>query len=118
MPKYQVVVTGENFLVNLGEGLMKHRFVTYQCVEADNPELAEDLAIEQVRRSQELQALVENDRDDTPTLLMTEMHECESFVGFELLDGFEWSADPAPPILPNDSPAPEMAKKWWQIWKK
>lgn len=77
MRKYRVLINGENFLLNFDGRVQKMGFYTNRFVEADNPEDAEQVAIEMMRREDKLKQIVLNDQNDPPKLFVEEIAEVE-----------------------------------------
>ncbi len=78
MPRYKLVIHGQNFRLNLEGRWEKHGFFTPRCVEAPDPLLAEHVALEDFRHSRKYQDVVEatlNSEDDPPVLSAEEIEE-------------------------------------------
>ncbi|MBI5722961.1 MAG: hypothetical protein HZA50_03305 [Planctomycetes bacterium] len=82
----------------------KHGFITFRFVEADDPDAAENAAVQQLRDDQELRVLVRNDKHDPPMMDVIEILERDSFDGIGTQPGRIWY---------------EMnPKRWWQFWRR
>jgi hypothetical protein len=105
MPKYQVEIEGQNFLVDLEGKLARHGFFTYRFVESIDPPAAENAALQMIRETQHLRDLVRNASDDPPVMDVVQIVELETFEGIENQEpGFVWYE--------------ENPKRWWQLWKR
>jgi hypothetical protein len=77
--KYIVMIEGRN-LIFASEGRSKRfGFSTTRDVEARNPEEAEQLAIESVRRDEELNRALLNSPSDPPRIVVTQSVRVDSF---------------------------------------
>lgn len=104
MPKYQVEINGRNFLVDFEGRVAKHGFFTTRCVDAADPAVAENAAVQMIRETQQLRDLVHNTSGDPPIMEVTQIVELESFDGIENREpGFVWYV--------------EDSRRWWQFWK-
>ena len=91
MPLYRVLVTGENFLVNLDSVPEKMGFFTGCFVEAASREQAETVAIDLVRHRQGLVGKVLNAEADQPLLFASEIQEVDSWdEGRGVETAFAW----------------------------
>jgi hypothetical protein len=105
MPKYQVDINGQNFLIEMEGKLGRYGFFTIRYVEAADAKAAENGAVEMIRTTQRLRELVRNGPDDPPIMDVTEIAELESFNKIENMEpGFIWYE--------------EKPKRWWQFWKR
>ena len=105
MPKYQVEINGQNFLLDVESRVGKHGFFTARFVEAANPAAAENAAVRTIRETPRLRKLVRNTSDDPPIMEVTQIVELESFDGIENREpGFVWYV--------------ESPRRWWQFWKR
>ena len=86
MPKYSVMINGENFLLCLDGEEKKMGFYVVRYVEADCPENAELAAVKLVRGIGRLRAITRNTPDDPPMMYLEEMHELASFDDIENLE--------------------------------
>jgi hypothetical protein len=105
MPIFRIEINGQNFLIDSEGQVAKHGFFTMRYVEAYDASVAENEAIEMIRKSQRLRDLVRNRSDDPPVMDVTEIVELESLDDIEHREpGFIWY--------------PENPKRWWQFWKR
>lgn len=83
MPKYEVTIRGENFVVNGPSGKPEPLgFLQLVYIEAENPDQAELDAVDFVRRS-DIRDQIQNLPEDPPMLYLHEMSELDSFEGIE-----------------------------------
>ena len=77
MPKYQLTVNGENFLVQFHATHVraKHGFVTKFLLEADTPDGAAAAAIKDLNADSDILDVMRNTSDDPPTLTIKDIHE-------------------------------------------
>ena len=77
MPKYQLTVNGENFLVQFHatHPRAKHGFCTKFLLEADTPEAAAAAAIDDLEGDADVREVVRNTAEDPPTLTISDIHE-------------------------------------------
>ena len=75
-------MNGKNFLIQTDSKLEKVGFYQTIFVESDNPEFAENKAVEIIRNS-DLQEEVKNDIEDPPMIYLDEIEEIESFEGID-----------------------------------
>ncbi len=105
MPKYQVEINGQNFLIDMEGQIARYGFFTTRFVEARDTADAENVAVQMLRETQRLRDLVRNGPDDPPIMDVTTIIELESFEGIENLEpGFAWYV--------------ESPKRWWQFWRR
>ena len=105
MPKYQVEINGQNYLLEVDGGVAKHGFFTTRFVEAVDPGAAENAAAGMIRETERLRNLVRNTSDDPPVMDVTLIVELESFDGIDDREpGFVWYE--------------ESPRHWWQFWKR
>jgi hypothetical protein len=104
MPKYQVTIEGQNFLVERNGKIASHGFFAIRFLETADARAAENAAVDAIRRTETLRELVRNPPEDPPIMNVTEILELDSFDGIESLEpGFVWYE--------------ESTKRWWQFWK-
>ena len=60
--KYQVLLRGENFQVTIDSRVSRHGFFATRFVEADTPDVAEDVAVGLVRGTRSCKPLCEMTR--------------------------------------------------------
>ncbi len=102
MNKYQLLLNGQNFLVDMDGKIAKHGFFQNFFIEALSPEQAETIAVQKIRENKDLKAITMNPIDDPPVIVLEEMHELESFDKDNTMEsGKAWF----------------LEKKWWQFWK-
>src|SRR3954451_23860759 len=105
MPKYQVEINGQNFLLDVEGRVARHGFFTTRFVEAVDPTAAENAAVRMIRETQRLRDLVRNTSDDPPVMHVVQVVGLDSFDGVENRGpGFVWY--------------PEGSRRWWQFWKQ
>jgi hypothetical protein len=105
MPKYQVEINGQNFLLDVEGRVARHGFFTTRFVEAVDPTAAENAAVRMMRETQRLRDLVRNTSDDPPVMDVVQVVGLDSFNGVENREpGFVWY--------------PESPRRWWQFWKQ
>jgi hypothetical protein len=81
MKKYQVLVRGENFLIDLDGECQKVGFYTTRFVEAEDEEGAELAAMDALRGDPKLTKGVLNAKTDPPLMYAEEVEEVGSFEG-------------------------------------
>lgn len=77
---------GENFLIDIGDGEAKHGFYSARYVNADNPNHADQVFIDEFRasdKSDELRNLMKNLPDDLPLVTVEEITEYPLDADFE-----------------------------------
>lgn len=77
MKKYEVVLTGKNFIIKEDE-LRRIGFYTTRVVEATSVEEAKNVALSKIRNDNRLIEIVNNDESDPPMLFINELKELES----------------------------------------
>jgi hypothetical protein len=103
MPAYWATINGENILAELESKLGKYGFFAHRCVIADNPESAEEMAIQLLIEDENVSALVRNSPDDPPRMKLQQLIEIEA-LDPNCSSGLTWY---------------EMnPKRWWQFWKR
>ncbi len=102
MPKYVVQIDAQNFLVDVGGKAAKHGFITFKCVEAEDPQSAELAAIQTIRDDQDLRPLVQNAKEDPPHMSLLSIDEVESFDEIDGCGKIWYEMNP---------------KRWWQFWR-
>lgn len=103
MPKCQIQLNGQNFLVDVGKKSAKHGFITFRNVESPDTSTAELSAVEMLRQSAQLRDLIQNDPNDPPVIDVMEMIEVDSFNPDVQSAGFLWYE--------------EQPKRWWRFWE-
>jgi hypothetical protein len=105
MPKYQVEINGQNFLLEFDGRVAKHGFFTTRFVEASDPTDAENAAVQMIRETRRLRDILRNTSDNPPVMDVVQIVELNSFDGIEeRKPGFVWH--------------PENPRRWWQFWKR
>lgn len=105
MPNYQVLINGQNFLIDVDGRIERHGFFTVRFIEATDAAAAENQAVEMIREAEPLRELVRNTPDDPPIMDVTQIVELECLDGTEDQEpGFIWYK--------------ETPKRWWQFWKR
>lgn len=84
MKKYRVFLHGKNFLIRFDGRKQVVGFYTTRFVEAENPEEAENKAVQLIREDRKLQKVVLNDKSDPPMIFVEEIEEKVSFDGVKL----------------------------------
>lgn len=75
--QYKVFINGDNFLMELeGQGMQKVGFYTTRCVEAKNPDEAEERAVAMLRSDSKLKKWTCNKKNNPPLLHVKEIEEC------------------------------------------
>ena len=77
MNRYQVMLRGENFLLDFMDEKEKCGFFTTVWVEAENPEEAELNAVAELKKHEDLISGILNESDDVPMIYLEEMRELE-----------------------------------------
>ena len=80
MNKYRVLILGENFLLNLGEGPRRMGFYTTRYVEARSEADAEHAAVGLVRDDEDLPAVMLNEPDDSPMLYVEKIERVDTLA--------------------------------------
>jgi hypothetical protein len=84
MPRYRVIIHGQNFRLNVEGKWEKMGFFTPRFVDAPDPLLAEHTALEEFRQSTKYRALMDgalNASDDPPVLCGEGIEEVEPGAG-------------------------------------
>jgi hypothetical protein len=93
MKNYRVLLNGENFLLDLGEGLRRHGFYTTCLVSASNEEEAELNAVESIRKRGNIKQLLKNEPNDPPMYFAEEIEELGCVEERAQEHGFSWYID-------------------------
>ena len=104
MPKYRVQIDAKNFLINMDGVTTKYGFITWRCVDAPDPVVAENAAVQMIREDQELRRIVLNEKNDPPVMDVVEI---------AAIDSIDPSQPPPGRIWYEMNP-----KKWWQFWRR
>ena len=83
MPKYQLLIRGENFLIQAEGKIEKFGFYTSRWVEATSPTEGEKSVIELIKQDSSLKGVILNPERDPPVLYVEEINEIESFAGVD-----------------------------------
>ena len=98
MPKYAILIHGVNFLIHEADAAVPvlRGFYISAFLEAPTPEEAEDRAVELVRTSPKLRAIVTNEPDDPPRMFIEELAELDDWPAdcVRPLSGFVYYDDP------------------------
>jgi hypothetical protein len=84
MPRYRVIIHGQNFRLNLDGKWEKMGFYTPRLADAPDPLLAEHTALEEFRQSEKYRALMDgtlNSNDDPPSLCAEDVEEVQPGTG-------------------------------------
>ena len=84
MIKYQVMLEGKNFLLNMEGSIKKYGFYTTRYLEANDPEDAKSKSVQMIREDKKLSNIISNKASDPPIIYLESVHELESFDGVEL----------------------------------
>ncbi len=84
MPKFRVVVLGQNLLADVDGARRRMGFFTTVFVEAASPEQAGTLALERIRTDPKLRALALNPPDDPLRLSVDDFGLMDSFADVRL----------------------------------
>ncbi len=102
MTRYHVMIHGEQFLLQLEQKAAWHGFYQNFCVEAENPEEAEDQVMERLSEDEDLCEMTLNPEEKPPLLSVEEISELtDPTREGELPTGRAWYPE----------------KAWWQFWK-
>lgn len=72
-------MNGQNFLIEVDGTKAKRGFFEYHFCEARNPEEAEAIAVDKIRKNEELKAITLNSIEDPPLIEMTEIDEVDHY---------------------------------------
>ncbi len=96
MSKYEVIINGVNYLIHVDGIVKKMGFWVTRYIEANDPDEAEELAIESIRSSAKLNLIIQNQENDPPMIHMDEIYEIASFDGLSTLEpGLGFYEEPA-----------------------
>ena len=105
MPKYRLLMRGEDFSISVDGKRELLGFYQTIHVEAQDPEEAENEAVKIIRQSDLRETILEGN-DYTPMIYLDEIEQIESFEGIEsLIEGRGFF------------PMSGLRKRWWQFWK-
>ena len=77
MNKYKIVLYGVNFLLNLKGGEQRIDFFATYLIEAEHPLDAEESALIKLKRDSGLDAIIINEPEDPPSVLIEEIEELD-----------------------------------------
>jgi len=83
MKNYKIMLNGQNFVIDLGKGLARHGFYTTHYASADSKAEAELIAIESVKKHDNIMHNIKNNENDPPILYAEEIVEIETIDGTE-----------------------------------
>jgi len=75
MKKYKVMLNGQNFVIDLGEGQARHGFYTTRYVDANTKAEAEDIVIASINNRSDIKENIKNESNDPPMLYAEEIVE-------------------------------------------
>ncbi len=78
MKKYKIMLNGQNFNLDLGEGLARHGFYTTRYANATSKSAAENIAIESIRKRDDINRRLKNQEIDPPIIYAEEIVEIDS----------------------------------------
>jgi len=84
------MLNGQNFYLDLGEGLARHGFYTTRYTHANSKSEAELNAIESVRKRDDIKLRLKNEQNDPPMLYAEEIVEMESIDDNKPEPGLTW----------------------------
>ena len=91
MKKYQALINGTNFYIEINGVLDKWGYYTNRYVEATNIEDAELMVMDLIRGIQDLRDGIRNNEDDMPRMHAEEIYEIESFEAVDSIEeGLAW----------------------------
>ncbi len=97
MPKYRLLIRGENFLMNLDGKAQRLGFYTTVFLEAAKPDKAEYAAMDFLRNDRWVKQALLNDRGNPPMMYHEEIEELRTFRGRRPpRTGFTWFSDKSP----------------------
>jgi len=90
MKKYKVMLNGQNFVIDLGEGQAKYGFYTTQYADANTKSEAEDIVIASIKNRKDIKENVKNENSDPPMLYAEEIVEVAAVENYEQEIGLSW----------------------------
>jgi hypothetical protein len=94
MKTYEILMAGENFLVEVDGKIAKKGFFQSISLEVESAEEAEGFAIKHIREDSELQSITRNPQDDPPRLFVEELAEIKNpNQNGTTLSGRSWFAE-------------------------
>jgi len=97
--KYQVLVNGSNYLIEMDKGTNKYGFFQTLYVEQNDIEAAKDKALKIIQNDRTFNQTIKNKENDPPRLNIEEIEEIEALQENTLGRSFY------------------IEKKLWQFWK-
>ena len=83
---FEVILNGRNYLIEMDGKVKKHGFFVTRYITANNPDVAEDIAVNIIRNTDSLNKLIQNKKSDPPMLYLEAMYELDSFDGINNLE--------------------------------
>jgi hypothetical protein len=86
MPRYRLLIRGQNLLIDFGDGFEKSSFYTPRYVDAIDQVLAESTALEDFFHSEKYHNLIseiENTIEDRPQFTVEDIEECDDNEDFD-----------------------------------
>ena len=86
MNRYKSMLHGENFLIDLGDGIAKHGFYTHRYTNAESEAHADQAFIDEFRASakaDDLRKSMKNTADDPPRISIEDLSECPQDEDFD-----------------------------------
>jgi len=84
MKKYEVLIEGRNFVIEIDGKEQRAGFYTTRWVEAKDPKEAELKAVAIIKRDPKLKGMAKNSLKNPPMLYLDEIHEVKTFKGIKL----------------------------------
>jgi len=78
MQKYKVMLNGQNFVIDPGEGLAKYGFYSTCYVTARSKAEAEASAIDVINKRQDIKGHIQNEQHDPPMMYAEEIVEVDN----------------------------------------
>ena len=86
MNRYKSMLHGENFLMDLGDGIAKHGFYTHRYTNAESEAHADQAFIDEFRASakaDDLRKNMKNTADDPPRVSIEDLSKCPQDEDFD-----------------------------------
>lgn len=90
MKKYKVMLNGQNFVIDLGEGQARYGFYTTQYTNANTKAEAEDIVIASIKNRSDIKENIKNENNDPPMLYAEEIVEVDAVEEDEQEIGLSW----------------------------
>ncbi len=84
------MLNGQNFVIDLGDGVDKYGFYTTRYVEANTKSAAEDIAVESIKSRTDILKSIKNEKNDPPMLYAEEIEEVDNIKSSEHELGLAW----------------------------